>query len=262
MDKNNIVAVEEDGKLVEIYIKSPSLQDNERAESIRVKRWNQAISDGAVFTEKLNDILIKQGIWTDEKEQKLLDLRLELSDTIDTIDKGGIRLSDAKKLALKVRTLRSDINKLTFVRLKYVNETVEGQSQNAQFNYLISQCAVYNENREKKYFKSYEDYLNRANNIDSYLISNRCADVLFGNNEANWPENKFLKERGFVDEKLRLINKDGHLVDTDGKLIDEYGNYIKYSEDGKSIVIDKDGNPVEMTFERKPFLDDEDNPIE
>jgi ribosomal protein S16 len=265
MDENNrIFKVLENGngKEVEIYIKSPSLQDNEKAESIRVRRWNQAIDDGAVLTERLNEILKKQGIWSDEKENKIMELRIELAEALDTIDKGGIKLSEAKELAIKVRKLRNEINSISFDRLKYINETVEGQSQNAQFNYLVSQCAVYNDNREKKYFKSYEDFLNRANDLDSYLISNRCADVIFGNNEANWPENKFLKERGFVDDKLRLINKDGHLVDTEGRLVDEFGNWIKYAEDGQPIIVDRDGNPVETIVERKPFLDDEGNPIE
>lgn len=261
-DTNRIVEVAENDKIVKVYIKSPSLQDNEKAESIRVRRWNQAIADKAVFAEKLNEVLKEQGLWSDDKDQKIMELRLEIAEAINAIDKGGIKLSKAKELALKIRDLRAEINGIMFSRLKYVNETVEGQAQNAQFQYLISQCAVYNDDRNKKYFKSYEDYLNRANDLDAFLISTKCADVLFGNNETNWPENKFLRERGFVDDKLRLINKDGHLVDNQGRLIDEFGNYIKYAEDGKVIYIDKDGNPVEAEVERKPFLDDDGNEIE
>jgi hypothetical protein len=75
--------------------------------------------------------------------------------------------------------------------------------------------------------------------------------------EAKLPENKFLKEYEFVDDKLRLVNKEGHYITTDGKRVDENFRYIDeegnfVDEDGNRI--DEDGLPV---VESKPFLDDE-----
>jgi len=96
-------------------------------------------------------------------------------------------------------------------------------------------------------------------------------------------ENKFLKEFKFVNEDLRLVNDDGHLIDIDGRLINEEGRYIAYrtkkaeieqDEDelyfvniqGNEVVkvVDEDGDERWVTpdlAERKPFLDEEGNPI-
>ena len=96
-------------------------------------------------------------------------------------------------------------------------------------------------------------------------------------------ENKFLKEFNFVNDDLRFINKDGDLVDMDGRLVNEDGRYIAYrTEEGKDkkdpkevyfvnregeevvAITDDDGEEewVKVSLkERKPFLDDADEPI-
>ena len=52
----------------------------------------------------------EQGIWNEEKEEKLANLRIEIADNLEKIDKGGIKLSEAKLAAMKVRELRTEIN--------------------------------------------------------------------------------------------------------------------------------------------------------
>jgi len=97
------------------------------------------------------------------------------------------------------------------------------------------------------------------------------------NYEKNLEENKFLKEFKFVNDELRFINEDGHTVDSEGRLTNEEGRYIAYendddykakknpyfvNRDGERVVEGKDGWVKESIAERKPFLDDEDNPIQ
>lgn len=260
-EKNRDFKVFNKDKEIELTIKNPGLKDREEAESIRIKTWNRAIADGAPFAENLDNVLRKQGLWTDAKQEKLNSYREELAEIFDRLDKGGIKLSDAKKDALRARELRNKINEISLDRVKYSSTTVEGLSSDKEFQYLIS-CMVYYKNEpNKRYYKDYNDYLNRAGDLDSYLISGKVAEILYGGSEDNWAENKFLKEQGFVDDQYRLINSDGHLIDEEGRLINEFGSYVKYDESGKAIVIDKDGQPLELKVERKPFLDDEGNEI-
>lgn len=261
MEKDRTIKVFKDGNEVEVYIKDLSLEEREKAEGIRIKKWNAAIQNGAIFAEKLGKVLKDQGIWDDEKENKINELRLEITDCLNTLDKGGIKLSDAKNIALKIRDLREEINILSVNRIRYINETIEGQAQNAEFDYLVSQCAVYSNNRDTKYFANYEDYLNRKNNLDSYMISSKVAEIMYGGGEENWPENQFLKTYKFIDDKLRLVNKEGHLIDSKEKLIDEFGNYVSYDKNGKKVYVDEDGKTLEVNIERKPFLDDDGVPI-
>lgn len=260
-DKRTFTVVNKDGAEIELVIKNPGLKDREEAESIRIKTWNRAVADDAPFAENLDKVLRKQGLWDDAKEAKLKELQEELRDIFEKLDKGGIKLSEAKEAALKAREIRGEINKIGLNRVKYASTTVEALSSDREFQFLIS-CMVYYKNEpNKKYFKDFNDYLNRAGDVDAYLISSKVADVLYGGNEEYWVENKFLKEHKFVDDKLRLVNTDGHLIDREGRLIDEDYNYIKYDEAGKAVIIDKDGNPLEINTERKPFLDEEGNEI-
>jgi hypothetical protein len=123
---------------------------------------------------------------------------------------------------------------------------------------------VYSENN-KPYFDSYESYLNKSAEPVAIKAAQVLASRMYGlddNYEANLVENKFLKQYNFVDDDLRLVNKDGHLVDEEGRLIDENGRFVNE----KGEYVDKDGKPVDdngdYVCEFKPFLDEDGNPVE
>ena len=83
--------------------------------------------------------------------------------------------------------------------------------------------------------------------------------------EKNLPENKFLVTYKFANEKLELVNKDGHLIDSEGNLIDEEGYYVKYVDE-KKVRVTKDGRELDennnVKVEFSPFLDDDGKPVE
>lgn len=255
--------VSKDGNDVSLYIKNLTLAEREQAESIRLRKWNQAVKDGAVFAEKLNDVLKEQGIWDVEKETKQLELQDELVESIRTLKRGGIKLKEARQLAIRIRQLRNEINLLNMARVEYIDATVQGQAQNAEFNYEVYCRTVYNENRNKKYFDSYEDFLNRRSDLDAYICSTKCAEVVYGSPDLSvWPENSFLSKYNFVDKDLRLVNSDGHLVDINDKLINENGQFVKIV-DGKDIPVDENGIEIlNIDIDVLPFLDNDGCPIE
>jgi hypothetical protein len=123
---------------------------------------------------------------------------------------------------------------------------------------------VYSDNKDKKYFKDYADYLSKASEPVSIKAAQVLANMLYGldnDYEKKLPENKFLVKYKFVDEKLRLVNKDGHLVDSEGRLIDETGRFINTNGE----YVDKNGNLVDINGDYvtdfKPFIDDDGNPV-
>lgn len=262
MADNRVFKVYKDGNEVELYIRNPSLQENEESESVKLKTWTKVVKEGGILAESLNDVLKEQGIWNEEKESKLKDLQTELIDAVAKIKKGGIKLKTARQLALRIRELRAEIQMASIDKINYIDNCAEGQAQNRQFAYLVSVCTVYNDNHKKKYFASFEDYLNRSKDVDAFLCATKCSEVFYGLPDySSYPENEFLKKYKFVDEKLRLINEDGHLIDSVGRLINEDGYYVKVV-DGKEILVDENGNPVEeVEAEPKPFLDDNGQPI-
>ena len=122
---------------------------------------------------------------------------------------------------------------------------------------------MYNESREPVY-KDVDDYLTHGADEVAFMGAQTLASMMFQldkNHDANLPENKFLSRWHFVDDKLRLVNKNGHLVDVDGRLLNEEGHYV--DEAGELVDIngrrvDREGNYV---VESQPFLDDDGNPL-
>jgi len=253
-----------DNKEENFIIKSPSIADQREAQKVYNQAFSDAVKSGCIVRARLDDLLKEQGLWDDTKQIKFNTLQQQINDNEKSLAKGGIALQSAKNVALKMRQLREELRDLISVRTNLDNHTAEGQADNAKFNFLISACLVYLNNKDKKYFKNYEEYLTRASESISVKAAQVLANMLYGldnDYEKKLPENKFLLKYKFVDEKLKLVNKEGKYIDEDGRLIDQFGRYINENNqyiDRDGNLIDENGDYIEK-FE--PFLDDEGKPI-
>lgn len=255
--------VEIDGEDKTFMVRSPSLTDQREAQKVYNTAFTDAIKSNSVVRAKMDDVLEDQGLWNKEKQAKYDNLQQELNDGEKRLAKGGFSLTEAKKLALKMRDIRVEIRDLISVRTSLDNHSAEGQADNARFNYLVSACVVYKEN-DKPYFKDLSDYMDRMDDPVALAGASKLATMIYGldnNFEKNLPENKFLKKYKFVNEDLRFINKEGHTVDADGRLVDENGRFI----DKEGNFVDKDGSRVDAdgdyVVDSEPFLDDDGNPV-
>jgi len=244
-------------------IRSPSINDQKEATKVYNQAFSDAIKSRAIVRAKIDELLKEQGLWDDSKQSKLDQLQSEILYRERKLAEGGISLLEAKKIALEIKNIRLDIRELIAVKMSLDNNTAEGQADNARFNYLVSACTVYKENNQP-YFRNMEDYLDKASTEVAIKAAQTLANLMYGldnNYENNLPENKFLKQYKFVDDKLRLINKQGKLIDEEGRLIDENGRFI----DAEGNFVDKNGFRVsedgEYVLESKPFLDEDGNPI-
>ena len=252
-----------DGSEKELMVRSPSLNDQKEATKVYNQSFSEALKAKAVVRAKLDDLLVEQGLWDGAKQAKFTELQAKILDGERKLAKGGISLSDAKAVALEMKKTREDLRDLISVKTNLDTHTAEGQADNARFNYLVSACTVYSDSKQP-YFKSYEDYNNKSSDPVAILAAQNLAGMLYGldnDYEDKLPENKFLKQYKFVDDKLRLINKEGKLVDEQGRLIDETGRFINE----KGEFVDKDGNLVnnegDYIVEFSPSLDDEGKPV-
>lgn len=252
-----------DNREQEFLIRTPSLSDQREAQKVYNQAFSDAVKSGCIVRARLDDLLKEQGLWDDQKQIKFNTLQQQILDGEKSLAKGGISLKSAKEVAINIKRLREEMRDLISVRTNLDNHTAEGQADNARFNYLISSCLVYSSNKEK-YFKSYEEYLSRASEPIAIKAAQVLANMLYGldnDYEKKLPENKFLVKYKFVDDKLRLINKDGHLVDLEGRLVDQSGRYINE----KGEFVDKNGVPVDINGDYitdfQPFTDDDGNPV-
>jgi hypothetical protein len=263
MPKHVIFKAKVDNVEKEFMARLPNVEEQREGQKIYNRAWTDAVKSGALLRSKLEDFMIEQKIWTEEKQQKVSEPGREINSKEKILAKGGIKLSEAKKLALDLKRDRLKLRELISKRMELDVHTAEGQADNERFNYWVSTCLVYNDTK-KKVFNSLDDYLNRSSEDYAVVGASKLAELLYNLNsnfENNLEENQFLREFNFVDDQGRLINEDGKLIDEFGKLIDEEGYYV--DEEGNRV--DVDGNPVDddgnYKFEKQPFLDDDGNPV-
>lgn len=256
--------VKVDDKDIELSVVTPSLKDRKEADKIYNNSFTEALQSKAVVRARLDDLLVDQGLWDDTKQQKFETLQKQILDHERQLAKGGISLKKAKEVALEMRKLRAQLRELISVKTNLDIHTAEGQADNAKFNYMVYACTLI-KGTNNKFFTSYDNYLERANEECSVLAAQTLANMIYGldaNYEQKLPENKFLMDYKFVDTELRFINKEGKLVDEEGRLVNEEGRFI--NEDGQ--FVDKFGNLLtkdgEYDVEFSPFLDDDGNPVE
>jgi hypothetical protein len=248
----------EDGTEVKLVAKKPRMDVETRARLRGNEVFKEAIKSGALLKSELENELKQRGVWNDTKQKELEELNKKMRENLIKIKKGGIKKSEARKLALEVRNARLDLFVLVSDRNRYDDFTVESQVENAKFDYMVSECIFDEEGN--RFFKDLEDYEARKDEPLSVEAANQLAR-LTNNFDPDWqkklPENKFLIEHKFVNDQLQLVNKDGHRVSSDGKPIDDDYNYVneqnqKVDVDGN--LVDEDGLPI---VEAAPFLDDE-----
>ena len=258
--------IEEDGKKVEkeFLVRLPDKNGVDGGQKIYNAQFRQSLDSGAFLRIKLDEVAREQGLWDDDMEVKLNDIQRDIFTNEKILNKGGINVTQGRSVALKLRELRTNLLEHIYNRSSLDPKSAEAQAETAQFDYYTSCCLVYNDTG-KPYFNSLDDYLTNRDTELAQIASAKLGLLMFGDYQeggaSKYPENKFLKSYGFVDDKLRLINKDGHLVDLEGRLINEDGRFI--DEDGS--FVDMEGDPLtkdgNYAFDTKPFTDDDGNDI-
>lgn len=267
LDKNgNLKLIEK-----EFAVRLPTYNVINEANKLKSKTFNEAINEGHMLRDQLEDTLRQRGLWNDQRQMEYDTLRKEILDREYQLEKGGIKLSDAKKLALEMKEKRNRMIELLSSRSDLDNETCEGKAENARFNYLFAHSLVYNNDELTPYYPNgLEDYLVDMDNPIAIKGATEFFYLLTGTESLDdkLPENRFLKRFRFVDDKYRLVEKEtGRLIDKEGRYVDEYGNYIEYNEDGTYYYVDINGRKLDeetgnfLIDEVAPFLDDDGNPI-
>lgn len=267
MIKNTVEinSTNENGDEVKVVVKKPTKTQLSEAQLIFSTTFNDALKRGCILRDSLQKYMIDQGLWSKKQEKELDELVELISDGERQLARGG-RTADGQKftkeqartLALDMRKWRAEHLLLLAQTRRLDSHTVEGEAENAKFDYFMSVC-VYNEDGSQ-HFKNLDDYLEKAEENHQYIAecSNELANIVFNYDpdyEKNQPENKFLIDYNFARDDGRLVNDKGQLVNRDGKLVNEDGYYV--DEEGNLIDIDgnkvnNEGSPIE---EFVPFED-------
>lgn len=269
-EKIIIETIDKNGKKLVLAIKIPGykiLQDAQMIYNIEltslIKR-SVAENIQLLSRQQLDQYLNDLGIWTEKEIRQFLQLQLELRSLELKLKAGGIKISEAKNIALTMKTKRAALLVLYSRRSQFDEITIESMADNKKFKFLITKCIVVDET-DMPFFASIEDYETKQNEKSAIDAATALAGYLYGYNkqtEANLVENKWLQQFNFADEHGRLIDNCGRLIDIDGRLINNDGRFI--DEQGK--FVDNQGRPIDENGDFiidaiKPFLDDDGKPI-
>lgn len=254
--------VNKDGQNVELAVVRPSPKDSNKAQQAYNKKFRECVEAGTLFRDNLDRHMREQGLWSDEHEEKVKLLQRAILDSEKKLLVGGIKLNEARKIAIDMKRARDEITKISLKKNELNGVTVESQAEQARYDYLVTCCIVDNETG-KRVFNSVDDYL-ESDQSWVYECAAKFGEFAYGLDpefEKTLPENKFLSKYKFVDNDLRYVDKKGRYIDEDGRLVNKDGRYI--NEQGEFIDIhgnrvDEGGLPV---VESSPFLDDDGNPV-
>jgi len=258
-----MIKVKVDDKDVELEVIVPTRKEDMEAMKSYYSAYNEALAIGAPLRLQIIDTLKLRGLWSDTKQAAVEEMQRDILDKEYALDAGGIKATEGREVALDLSDLRNKLADLLSVHASLDNITVEAKSDNAKFNHLVVLCTKYKETG-KQYFANLEDYQSKADTSTAILASRELYSLLYDSNADfmdSLPENKFLRDFKFVNDDGQLINKDGELVSRRGETIDEDGYLL--NEEGERVTttgkkLDDQG---EFMVERKPFLDDDNNPI-
>ena len=261
MNKNAIVVKgkDEDGNKVTVVVKRPSVAQRTEGQMVESIVFNKCVKKGIVTRSKLDGQMRANGEWSDEQDKELENLTKKIFAGERQLARGGkdkdgnpYTKEQCKELALDMRVWRMQQLFLLAETRRYDANTVEGQSENAKFDFFMSVCVV-NED-ESVHFESLDEYKSLAEQEHPYInqAAGELANLLYNYDpefEKQRAENRFLVKYDFArEEDGNLLNDDGDLVDGIGNLVNEEGRRI--NKEGKYIdvngdVVDIDGNPVE-----------------
>jgi|TARA_R110002051_G_scaffold26358_1_gene63504 hypothetical protein len=249
-------------------VRKPTVEEIRKANEIRSKTFNEALQRGDMLREQLESELRKRKLWSDGREEEYQGLRQDILDGEYKLKKGGIKLSNAKNVALKMSAARSQMVQLLSSRTDLDSNTCEGKADAARFNYLFAVCLVYDDSGESYFDNGLDDYLLNQDDPVALAGASHFYYLLSGSEDvdSNLPENQFLKRFDFVDEDNRLVDSEGKLIDGDGRHVDKFGNLIRWIDDEEFEYVDTEGRTVnddgDYDVDFVPFLDDEGNAIE
>jgi hypothetical protein len=270
MTQNNEKKITVNGK--NYVVKVPPSKVLQQGTKIYSIEFTKCLQDGLMTKAKMKDFLMEHGVWTQAQEEKEKSIGKEINQLELEIYKGTPgqkrNLKEGREKALKIKELRNEYIVLITERQSYEANTAEAIADNVRFDYLVSE-SIFNEDGTKVY-SSFEDYQSRSSEDLAYEGASALAQIMYSLEDdfaKKLPENKFLATFGLVDEKLRLIDKDGNLVDRDFRKISEDGYYLdqdgnrvdrngnKLNEDGtldlEAVYLDDDGNEINIAAPTK-----------
>lgn len=258
MSKNvKVIGKDSVGKDVTCFVRKPNSKDFREAKLYSNADVAKVINSGSfLLRSQVKDKLRENGLWGDVQEKKLLELAGKIRESEGKLTKGGLKKSEGRAIALEIADYRDEQMNLLYKLNALDDTTVEAMSENNEFDYLVSVCSL--DEKGERLFKSVDDYKENGGEEPYFFsLAGELQNLVYGMRKSEdimmeRTEYKFLKQFGFINDKMQLVDKDNNLVNRDGKKVDAEGYMINENNER----VDVDGNKIELEVKFGEFSDD------
>ena len=117
-NKIEMTSQDSEGNDISFAVVRPNAARIRRGQLEYNKAFRAALESGALLRQKLESYMREQGLWDDKKEKEYNDLTEKLNQQELTLARGGIKLAEAKEVAVQMRLDR--VNFREFRGIRYV----------------------------------------------------------------------------------------------------------------------------------------------
>lgn len=266
-NKRTIVeTVDEEGKPLKLAVLRPANRVVQEANMAYNLRMAELIRNGAkdeskrlLLRNELEKYLLDMGLWGKKDSLEVEKLATEIRAYELALKKGGIKLSEARVIAIEMAEKRQLILGKYAARQQYDSATVESQAENFRFEFLLVKCLVFADTG-KPFMNNNSEYIDRQDEIAVVSGAKTLANMVYGldeNMHKNMFEMKWLRDAGMIDDDGRYLDDKGDFIDKDGRHLNKDGRYI--NDEGEMVDtfgrhVDDQGNL--LIDSSKPFIDD------
>jgi hypothetical protein len=231
----------------ELFVRVPSQEEITESNIIYSTKMSSLIRNSGkerlLLRTELEEFLKENKIWTDKDIDLYNSLQDKVSNSLNTLKKGGIKLSEGRKLAIEISDNRRKLLDLVQKRHQYEDMTMESLAEEEKNDYLIY-VATIDKSSGERYWVSFDDM--KADKHTDVYDKARVAflELTMGvpsDLDSILPETVWLKKYNFINNEYKLVDR------KTGDLVNRSGDKIEQS------IID---SSLDEVVEEKEFIDD------
>lgn len=230
------IKLKEVDKSIFVYIRPETYEVIRNMRIVYAQTYKELLDMKVATKSSMLDILRSEGIWTEQHENELTNLSLQLALVESSLEKSKTK-DEEKEAIIKLSKLRRSMIDLINIKTEPLAFVAESIAESiTQEKYLI-ESTFYEDG--KRYFKDYNDFKTRRYEDNVQKIIDKFYEVLSEPSAKmylDFPENQWLIKNG-------LASKDGEILDETIKLeISSPKEEPKPLESEQKIVLEKEVN--------------------
>ena len=123
-------------------VRLPNAKEREEGERIHNRIFAYSLKTGGLLDGQIMSVAKEHGLWSDEKEAEVREIREQLGEKERVLDEGGIELEEAKAIAVTMKELRTKLLIFNLMLEELRGESVSRTADAAQVEFYVSRCTL------------------------------------------------------------------------------------------------------------------------